>query len=193
MMLHIRCRRANGTTPTFTVDQGFTQTARATSVGSNNAVTSEIWFKIAESTAGAEPQPTVEVSDSALTAVAFGVSLYEFGNTTESYIANPATYSVNSGSGLFTPTASTIPKDGLAAVMFTSETNNAFVSSASGFTSARNYLSTAAAGDVLYKSVTAGTVTWPTYNRFTTTNPTTAITLVFGVLGSGWSVGQIKF
>lgn len=192
MLLHVRVSRSSGATPTFTVSQGFTRTTRVVSVGSSAAVTSEIWFKIAEGTAGSEPQPVVQVSDSGATGVAFAASLYEFSNTTETYISNPAAYSTNTAPGLFTPTASTIPKDGLAFVIFTSQTNNAFVSTFQGFTSARTYPVTAA-GDVLYKSVTAGTVTWPTYNRFTTINPTTAITFVFGVLNAGWSVGMIRY
>lgn len=194
MMLHIRTSKADKSTPTFTVDQGFTQTTRITTSASNDAIVSEIWFKIAEGTAGTEPQPTVTTS--ATSGRPFGVSLYEFGSTTETYLVAPQGESspTGSGTGDFTPSSDTITKDGLALVAFVNGDTAGAPSTVTtqGFTSARTY-STTIRGQVLYKAVSASTITWPTWRRGTTIDSTNAITLVFGVLGSGWSVGQIKF
>lgn len=196
MMLHLRTQRSNKNTPTFTVDQGFTQTTRITTTANNDAIVSEIWFKVAEGSAGTEPQPTVTVSDSAASAVAFGVSLFEFASTTETYLVTPQGESspTGSGTGDFTPSSDTITKDGLALVAFVNGSTAGAPStvSAQGFSSARIYSATVR-GEVLYKAVSASTITWPTWRRGTTIDSTNSITLVFGVLGSGWSVGQIKY
>lgn len=196
MMLHIRTLRSNKTTPTFTVNQGFTQTTRATTTANNDAIINEIWFKTAEGTAGTEPQPTITVSDSATSGAAFAASIYEFASTTETYLVTPQGESspTGSGTGNFTPSSDTITKDGLALVAFVNGSSAGVPSTvtAQGFTSARIY-SVTVYGEVLYKSVSASTITWPTWRRGSTIDSTNAITLVFGVLGSGWSVGQIKF
>lgn len=198
MMLHLRARRSDKTTPTFTVNQGFTQTTRATTTASNDAIVNEIWFKVAEGTAATEPQPSITVSDSAGSGSAFGASIYEFGSTTETYLVTPQGESSPTGSGTsnFTPSSDTITKDGLALVAFVNGSTPGVPSTvtAQGFTSARTYSATIR-GQVLYKAVSASTITWPTWQRGTTVDSTNAITLVFGVVGggSGWSVGQIKF
>jgi hypothetical protein len=196
MMLHIRTKRSNKTTPTFTVDQGFTQTTRATTTANNDAIVNEIWFKTAEGTAGTEPQPTITVSDSAATGAAFGASIYEFASTTETYLVTPQGESspTGSGTGDFTPSSDTITKDGLALVAFVNGSTPVVPSTvtAQGFTSARTYSATIY-GQVLYKTVSASTITWPTWRRGSTIDATNSITLVFGVLSGGWSVGRISF
>jgi hypothetical protein len=195
MMLHIRAQRTDKVTATFTVDQGFTRTTRVTTTATNDAIVSEIWFKIAEGTAGTEPQPTVTASSNPV-GQAFGVSLYEFGSTTETYLVAPQGESspTGSGTGDFTPSSDTITKDGLALVAFVNGTTGGAPSTvtAQGFTSARIYSATVR-GQVRYKAVSPRTITRPTWRRGTTIDSTNAITLVFGVLGGGWSVGQIKY
>lgn len=195
MMLHIRAKRSDKVTATFTVDQGFTQTTRVTTTATNDAIVNEIWFKVATGTAATEPQPTVTASSNPA-GESFGVSIYEFGSTTETYLVTPQGESspTGSGTGDFTPSSDTITKDGLALVAFVNGGTPGAPSTvtAQGFTSARIY-SSAIYGQVLYKAVSASTITWPTWRRGSTIDSTNAITLVFGVLGSGWSVGQIKY
>lgn len=195
MMLHLRTQRFDKSTPTFSVDQGFTQAARITATGNPDAVVNEIWFKTAEGTAGTEPQPTVTIS-SVPTGAAFGVSLYEFGDTQATYLAGPTGKASPTGSGtaVFTPDAATITKDGLAFVAFVNGSTPAVpsITTTQGFTSIRTYSATVR-GQTAYKAVSAGTVTYPSYTRGTTVDATCSITLVFGVVGGGWSVGQIKY
>ncbi len=195
MMLHLRAQRFDKTTPTFTVDQGFTQAARITATGNSDAVVNEIWFKTAEGTSGTEPQPTVTIS-SMVSGAAFGVSLYEFGDTEATYLAGPTGKAspTGTGTGIFTPDSATIAKDGLAFVAFVNGNTGGVpsITTTQGFTSIRTYTATIR-GQTAYKAVSTGTVTYPSYTRGSTVDSTCSITLVFGVVGGGWSVGQIKY
>ena len=196
MMLHLRAQRFDKTTPTFTVNQGFTQAARITATGNSDAVVSEIWFKVAEGTAGSEPQPTVTIS-SMVSGATFGVSLYEFADTQATYLAGPTGKAspTGTGTGIFTPDPATITKDGLAFVAFVNGNTGGTpsITTTQGFTSIRTYTATIR-GQTAYKAVSTGTVTYPSYTRGSTVDSTCSITLVFGVVGgAGWSVGQIKY
>jgi hypothetical protein len=196
MMLHVRSKNSGGTAPTFTVDQGFTLSTRSTAVNASPVVSivNEIWFKIAEGTAGTEPQPTVTASFNPV-GDAFGVSLYEFTDTVDTYLAGPTalTSPNGTGTGLFTPAAASIIEDGLAFVAFIARSSSGGITTTQAFTLARTY-SASIFGETAYKSVTAGTITFPTFTRGSTVDATCAISLVFGVTRSGgWSVGQIKY
>jgi hypothetical protein len=196
MMLHVRSKNSGATAPTFTVDQGFTLSTRSTALNASPVVSvvNEIWFKVAEGTAGTEPQPTVTASFNPVGDV-FGVSLYEFTNTVDTYLAGPTalTSPNGTGTGLFTPASASIIEDGLAFVAFIARSGGSGITTTQGFTSVRTY-SASIFGETAYKSVTPGTVTFPTFTRASTVDATCAISLVFGVTqGVGWSVGRIKY
>ena len=197
MMMHVRSNNSGSTGASFTVNQGFTLSTRSTARLTSPLVTvvNEIWFKVAEGDAGSEPQPTVTSSLNP-SGDAFGVSIYEFTNTVDTYLAGPtALTSPNGpGTGLFTPADASITEDGLAFVAFITRSTSSGITTFEGFTSARTYTASIF-GQTAYKSVTAGTVTFPTYTRASTVDASCAISLVFGVTrnGVGWSVGRIKY